>query len=208
MKTRLWLSLMGFVALACSFGMASAAKGQESGIRVARDIGYGQAGRVELTLNLALPKTGKGPFPAVVCIHGGGWYQGQRQDMDPMTELLARLRRGRRQLPPRAHRPLPCPDRGLQGSGALATGQRPQIPHQSRPYRRNWSFGRRPSLLPAGGHRQERRSRRQRRQSRAVQPRPGRGQFLWPHGLHEENLEQGTGREKLCPPYRRFLRLQ
>src|SRR5262249_13384375 len=83
-------SPMVFIALACSLGMASAAQGQESEIRVERDIVYGRAGRVELQLNLALPKTGKGPFPAVVCIHGGGWYQGQRQDMDPMTELLAR----------------------------------------------------------------------------------------------------------------------
>src|SRR5262245_63984746 len=90
MKTRLWLSLMGFVALACSFGMASAAKGQESGIRVERDIVYGKAGKVELQLDLALPKKGKGPFPAVVCIHGGGWRAGKRQDMDPVAELVAR----------------------------------------------------------------------------------------------------------------------
>jgi len=41
-------------------------------------------------LNLALPKKGKGPFPAVVCIHGGGWRAGKRQDMDFMTEVLAR----------------------------------------------------------------------------------------------------------------------
>ena len=75
MKTRPWHSPMVFVALACSLGMASAAKGQESEIRVERDIVYGKADRVELQLNLALPKTGKGPFPAVVCIHGGGWYQ-------------------------------------------------------------------------------------------------------------------------------------
>ena len=78
MKTRLWHSSMVLVALACSVGMASAAKGQEPDIRVERDIVYGKADRVELQLNLALPKTGKGPSPAVVCIHGGGWYQGQR----------------------------------------------------------------------------------------------------------------------------------
>src|SRR5215831_20676372 len=90
MKTRLWLSRMVFVAVACSLGMASAAEGQEPEIRAERDIIYGKADGVELQLNLALPKTGKGPFPAVVCIHGGGWHQGQRQDMDPITELLAR----------------------------------------------------------------------------------------------------------------------
>src|SRR5262245_20794127 len=89
MKTRLWLSRTVFVALACSLGMASAAEGQEPVIRVERDIVYGKGDLVDLQLNLAIPK-GKGPFPAVVCIHGGGWYQGQRQDMDFMTELLSR----------------------------------------------------------------------------------------------------------------------
>src|SRR5262249_17815267 len=61
----------------------------EPEIRVERDIGYGKGDRVELKLNLAIPK-GNGSVPAVVCIHGGGWYQGPRQDMDFMTEVLAR----------------------------------------------------------------------------------------------------------------------
>lgn len=79
-----------FVALGCFLGIASAAKSQQPQIRVERDIAYGNAGEVELQLNLALPKEGEGPFPAVVCVHGGGRFQGHRQDMDPMTELLAR----------------------------------------------------------------------------------------------------------------------
>ena len=90
MTTRLWLTRVVFVALAGSLAIASAAEGQQPEIRVERDIVYGKADRVELRLNLALPGKGNGPFPAVVCIHGGGWYQGQRQDMDAMTELLAR----------------------------------------------------------------------------------------------------------------------
>jgi acetyl esterase/lipase len=69
--------------------MALAGEGQEPEIRVERDVVYGKGDRVELQLNLAIPK-GKASFPAVVCIHGGGWYQGQRQDMDFMTEVLAR----------------------------------------------------------------------------------------------------------------------
>lgn len=89
MKTDLWHSRMVFVVLAFSLGMAAAVNGQQPEIHVERDIIYGEADDVELQLNLALPK-GKGPFPAVVCIHGGGWYQGQRHDMDFMTELLAR----------------------------------------------------------------------------------------------------------------------
>lgn len=71
-------------------GTILAAKEQKPEIRVERDIVYGTVGDVKLRLNLALPAEGKGPFPAVVCIHGGGWFQGHRQDMDPMIELLAR----------------------------------------------------------------------------------------------------------------------
>ena len=78
------LSFLAFV-----FEMASRAVGQEMEIHVERDLAYAKGDEMELRLNLALTK-GKGPFSGVVCIHGGGWYQGQRQDMDFMTELLAR----------------------------------------------------------------------------------------------------------------------
>src|SRR5205085_737673 len=44
-----------------------------SGVRVERGLVYGKGGDVDLKLNLALPATGKGPYPAVVCVHGGGW---------------------------------------------------------------------------------------------------------------------------------------
>src|SRR5262245_2483 len=89
MKTPRWHWPMVFIALAYHLGTAANAIGQQPEIRVERDIVYGKAGHVELQLNLALPM-GKGPFPAVVCIHGGGWHQGQRQDMDFMTDVLAR----------------------------------------------------------------------------------------------------------------------
>jgi acetyl esterase/lipase len=89
MTTGLWAAPMVLVFLPYSVGMASGAARDEMEVRVERDLVYGKAGEVDLRLNLALP-SGKGPFPAVVCIHGGGWYQGQRQDMEFMTELLAR----------------------------------------------------------------------------------------------------------------------
>lgn len=89
MQTFPWPSSMACAVLACCLGMAAAASGQQPEIHVERDIVYGKAGDLALQLNLALPK-GKGPFPAIVCIHGGGWYQGGRHDMDGMIELLAR----------------------------------------------------------------------------------------------------------------------
>jgi acetyl esterase/lipase len=36
-----------------------------------------------------MPREGDGPFPAVVCIHGGGWKAGQRQDLDKTIDTFA-----------------------------------------------------------------------------------------------------------------------
>jgi acetyl esterase/lipase len=47
-------------------------------ITVEENVTYGKAGDTELKLDLAVP-AGDGPFPAIVFIHGGGWYQGRRQ---------------------------------------------------------------------------------------------------------------------------------
>jgi len=42
-----------------------------------------------LKLNLARPKTGNGPFPAVICIHGGGFRAGTRDGYDQLCVRLA-----------------------------------------------------------------------------------------------------------------------
>jgi acetyl esterase/lipase len=42
-----------------------------------------------LQLNLARPKKGDGPFPAVLCIHGGGFRAGNRQGYDGLCIRLA-----------------------------------------------------------------------------------------------------------------------
>jgi acetyl esterase/lipase len=58
-------------------------------LQVERDIVYGKGGKENLKLDLAMPKEGKGPFPAVVCLHGGGWRMGQRQDLAKPIEMIA-----------------------------------------------------------------------------------------------------------------------
>jgi acetyl esterase/lipase len=58
-------------------------------VRIERDLVYGKGGDNELKIDLAMPKAGDGPFPVVVCIHGGGWRQGKRQDMSKTIEVLA-----------------------------------------------------------------------------------------------------------------------
>jgi acetyl esterase/lipase len=42
-----------------------------------------------LQLNLARPKKGEGPFPAILCIHGGGFRAGKREGYDGLCIRLA-----------------------------------------------------------------------------------------------------------------------
>jgi len=66
------------------------ARGGDSAIRVERDIAFGKGGDIELKLDMAMPPQGDGPFPAVVCLHGGGWRGGKRQDLDQLIKHLAK----------------------------------------------------------------------------------------------------------------------
>ena len=52
-------------------------------------IEYSIQGDVHLQLNLARPKVGDGPFPAVLCIHGGGFRAGNRESYDALCVKLA-----------------------------------------------------------------------------------------------------------------------
>ena len=53
------------------------------------DIEFANPDGQHLQLNLARPKTGEGPFPAVICIHGGGFRAGTRQGYDGLCVKLA-----------------------------------------------------------------------------------------------------------------------
>lgn len=58
-------------------------------IKIDKDIVYGKAGERELKLDMAKPNKGDGPFPVVVCVHGGGWRMGNKKDMHPWLTMLA-----------------------------------------------------------------------------------------------------------------------
>ena len=62
----------------------------DAAIKVERDLVYGKGDDNDLKLDLARPAQGDGPFPAVVCLHGGGWRGGKRKDLDGLIHLLAR----------------------------------------------------------------------------------------------------------------------
>jgi acetyl esterase/lipase len=69
----LFLLLVGVVILRAEMPKAA--------VHVAKDLVYGKGGDRDLKLDLAMPKNGDGPFPAIVCVHGGGWRGGHRKDL-------------------------------------------------------------------------------------------------------------------------------
>jgi acetyl esterase/lipase len=87
MKRYSWSAVV--VALfVTAFAIAQQQRKDSPDIRVERDLVYGKGGDVELKLDLAVPK-GEGPFPAILCIHGGGWRGGNRQDLANTIETFA-----------------------------------------------------------------------------------------------------------------------
>jgi acetyl esterase/lipase len=54
-----------------------------------RDIEFANPDEQHLQVNIARPKDGTGPFPAVVCIHGGGFRAGKRESYDRLCLMLA-----------------------------------------------------------------------------------------------------------------------
>ncbi len=54
-----------------------------------KDIAYTRIDGKPLLLDLARPKTGAGPFPAIVCIHGGGWRAGDKSEFHGALFSLA-----------------------------------------------------------------------------------------------------------------------
>ena len=59
------------------------------GVIFQKEIEYSNPDDQHLQLNMARPKTGDGPFPAVVCIHGGGFRAGHRDGYNSLCLKLA-----------------------------------------------------------------------------------------------------------------------
>lgn len=67
----------------------SAAPPIPEGVLFETGIEYSNADDQHLQLNIARPKTGNGPFPVVLCIHGGGFRAGKRESYDALCVKLA-----------------------------------------------------------------------------------------------------------------------
>jgi acetyl esterase/lipase len=86
------LLYVSIIAVGMTLGtLPMPASGQERkiAVRLEKDVVFGKGGTTELKLDLAMPRDGEGPYPAVVCIHGGGWVGGDRKQMKQTIEVLA-----------------------------------------------------------------------------------------------------------------------
>ncbi len=59
-------------------------------IVVENDVEYANPDNQHLMVDMARPAEGKGPFPAVLCIHGGGFRAGDRHGYDGLIREFAR----------------------------------------------------------------------------------------------------------------------
>ena len=75
------------LAGAAVLGLAASA-GAQAEVILENNIEYTNPDNQHLQVNLARPK-GEGPFPAVLCIHGGGFRAGSRQGYDGLIKKLA-----------------------------------------------------------------------------------------------------------------------
>jgi len=69
--------------------MSVAAYCQTSNLIVEKNIVYGKVGDRELTLNMATLNDNKKDKPVVILIHGGGWSEGNKDDMLPFADWFA-----------------------------------------------------------------------------------------------------------------------
>lgn len=92
MRTRLRLALAFAPAAALvAVGLArtSGLTAEERPVEVKADLVYASPEGSDLLLDLARPRGAKGPLPAVLVIHGGGWAAGSRKAHSNLIQLLA-----------------------------------------------------------------------------------------------------------------------
>ncbi len=75
-------------SLLCCANLSAADLVIPDGVKFERGIEFAQVGGEHLQLDMARP-AGEGPFPAVICIHGGGFRAGKREGYDALCVTLA-----------------------------------------------------------------------------------------------------------------------
>lgn len=73
------ISVLSFSLLVCSAAELAVTE---------KDIVYKTAGSTKLNIDFMRP-SGEGPFPVIICIHGGAWREGSRKDFLDVQRALA-----------------------------------------------------------------------------------------------------------------------
>ena len=81
---------MNWIRLTPVFLAITAATARGGDVRFESGIVFAEPAGETLRLDMARPAAGDGPFPAVVCIHGGGFSGGRREDYDELCRKFAR----------------------------------------------------------------------------------------------------------------------
>jgi len=89
LKRRLFAILAPALLTASPFALQAAELAVPDGVTFERGIEFANPDNQHLQVDLARPKEGAGPFPAVVCIHGGGFRAGTREGYDKLCLTLA-----------------------------------------------------------------------------------------------------------------------
>lgn len=83
------LVLFGAILLTSGPALQAADPVVPEGVIYEKEIEYANPDGQHLQLNMARPKSGEGPFPAIVCIHGGGFRAGHRDGYNNLCVTLA-----------------------------------------------------------------------------------------------------------------------
>ena len=91
MRSQVWFGCLVMMGCLATIGSASAQAKLviPEGVTFETGIEYSNPDGQHLQLNLARPSTGTGPFPVVLCIHGGGFRAGKREGYDGLCLKLA-----------------------------------------------------------------------------------------------------------------------
>lgn len=89
MSVRRTAAAMVLTGLLMSVGVEPGRSDEPEKVKHEYDISYSKPDGEDLTLDLARPAEGEGPFPAVVVIHGGGWRGGDKKSNRPILDRFA-----------------------------------------------------------------------------------------------------------------------
>jgi len=84
-----WAGLAGLMVFGVAVVLAGLEPKPPESIVFEPDVAYREVDGQTLRMDFARPKAGDGPFPVVVCIHGGGWRAGDKKDFRDLVFGLA-----------------------------------------------------------------------------------------------------------------------